>query len=63
MRDLTLESLPEDERAITEVYAGRFADSFTHCSPDTDREVALEDARDFISQVWIKMGPQQGPRR
>lgn len=59
MRDLTLESLPSDEQKRAENYAQRFAESFIYYEPSTNEFTALEDARDLVSQVWIKMGPQQ----
>lgn len=59
MRDLTLESLPADERKRAETYAQHFAESFVYYEPAMDMFAAIEDARDLVSQVWIKMGPQQ----
>jgi hypothetical protein len=58
VRDQTLESLPLHERERAEYYAERFADSFQHYEPELAREDALEQAREFETIVWIKMGPQ-----
>jgi len=61
MRDLTLESLPQDEKASVEIYAERFADSFQNYDPQIKRHEAVESAKDLISRVWIYMGPQAPP--
>jgi hypothetical protein len=60
-RDLTLGSLPENERVTVAVYTERFANAFQDSEPSMKRGDALDNALDLISQVWIKMGPQAGP--